>query len=81
MQPLADACQCPVVAFDRPGFGLTSRPSVTQGTNPYTLEHAAEAAVQLCLALGFTKMIFAGHADGAVVGLVAVANLSQHMQR
>ena len=81
MQPLADECQCPVVAFDRPGFGLTSRPSVTQGTNPYTLEYAAEVALQLCPALGFTRIIFAGHADGAVVVLVAGPNLNLHSHR
>lgn len=26
MQPLAQQCGCRVVAFDRPAFGLTSRP-------------------------------------------------------
>ncbi len=81
MQPLANECRCPVVAFDRPGFGLTSRASVTASFNPYTLEHAAQLAKQLCPALGFTSVILAGHADGAVVAVLAAANLSPHVQR
>ncbi|CAL8469298.1 g8839 [Coccomyxa elongata] len=78
MQPLVNQCHCPVVAFDRPGFGLTSRPPVIEGQNVYTVQYAAEIAVQLCYALGFTKAILVGHADAAVVALVASAELIPH---
>lgn len=81
MQALADQCHCPVVAFDRPGFGLTSRPTVSQGFNPYTMEHAAQVALQLCSALGYKDIILAGHSDGAVVALVAAATLNPDAQR
>ncbi len=78
MQPLANQCHCQVVAFDRPGFGLTARSPVIEGRNVYTVQYAAEVAVQLCSALGFTKVIFIGHADAAVVALIAAAELIPH---
>ena len=43
MSPLARQTGCSVVAFDRPGWGLTSRPSKTEWEekkmpNPYELQ-------------------------------------------
>src|ERR1043166_1374710 len=37
MQPLADATGCHVIAYDRPTFGFTERPTQwEEGKNPYT---------------------------------------------
>ncbi|KAK9836382.1 hypothetical protein WJX74_000036 [Apatococcus lobatus] len=76
MQPLAQKCSCRVIAFDRPGFGLTSRPLLGRGmqakeTNPYTLQNQANLALQLPAALGLTKVLYAGHGDGALLAIMA----------
>ena len=97
---LADLCGCPVLAFDRPGFGLvrshailkppsegpqaiiltpvwgpqTSRPGVVLGdANPYALDSSAALTVELCRALGFTRVLLAGHADGAMLAVITAA--------
>lgn len=62
----------------------TSRPSMSaddEASNPYTLEFAADVAIQLCAALGFTYGIFAGHSDGCIVALLAAALLQPHSSR
>eukprot|EP00887_Chlorella_sp_A99_P006244 scaffold3.g6244.t1 len=77
MQPLADACGARVVAIDRPGFGLTSRPCVdhatSSGANPYTLKAQAALVLQACAALGLRRVVLVGHADGALLALMAAA--------
>mmetsp|Transcript_535 Transcript_535/g.1611 ORF Transcript_535/g.1611 Transcript_535/m.1611 type:complete len:721 (+) Transcript_535:147-2309(+) len=74
MQPLAQQCGCRVVAFDRPAFGLTSRPRPpSRGDSPYSLRSAARLAVLLAHQLGLKRVVFVGHADGALVALLATA--------
>lgn len=59
------------------GFaGLTSRPLVGRGVqareaNPYTLQNQANLALQLPAALGLTKVLYAGHGDGALLAIMA----------
>ncbi len=57
------------VAYDRPAFGLSSRPMPGdwRGRSPYGYRAQAEMAVQLIDALGFDRAILIGHAMGAHV--------------
>ena len=64
-----------VVAFDRPGFGLTSRPlwPFRQGDNPYTSEAQADQTVAVMDALGIERAVLVGHsAGGAIAALTAL---------
>ncbi len=61
-----------VIAFDRPAFGLTSRPMPGEwtGENPYTVESQAEQTVALMGALGIDKAVFIGHSAGGTVSIM-----------
>lgn len=64
-----------VVAFDRPGFGLTSRPLRGEwaGANPYTREAHADLTVALMDRMGIGRAVLVGHsAGGTVAALVAL---------
>ena len=39
--------------------------------NPYTLQNQASLALQLPAALGLTKVLYAGHGDGALLAIMA----------
>ena len=51
--PLSE--RMPVVAFDRPAFGLTERPLSWTGANPYSPETQAELTVKLMDELGIDR--------------------------
>ncbi len=74
--------QARVIAFDRPGFGLSARPAVTRtqtgAQNPYT--PAAQVALSLGLLdeLGIDKAILVGNSEG---GAVAVNFALAHPER
>ncbi|MHB1414565.1 MAG: alpha/beta fold hydrolase [Chloroflexota bacterium] len=73
MGPLAE--KGTVVAFDRPAFGLTSRPmpGEWQGENPYGPEAQVELTVGLLDKLGTERAVLVGHsAGGAVAAAVAL---------
>ena len=54
--------------------GLTSRPRPpTRGDSPYSLRSAARLALALAGQLGLKRVVFVGHADGALVALLATA--------
>jgi pimeloyl-ACP methyl ester carboxylesterase len=64
-----------VVAYDRPAFGLTSRPMPGdwQGDNPYSPEAQVALTVALLDALDLERAVLVGHsAGGAVAALVAL---------
>ena len=76
-EPLGERAR--VVAFDRPGFGLSERPDVTEeqngGRNPYTQAAQVDLTVGLMDALGIDNAILVGHAAGAAVAVeVALTN-------
>ena len=58
-----------VVAFDRPGFGLTQRPLPGQwtGRNPYSAEFQEELLVGLMDALGLESAVLVGNSAGGNV--------------
>lgn len=62
-----------VVAFDRPGFGHTSRPprSRWNGANPYTRGASVEIAVGLLDHLGIQRAVLAGASAGGTIAIEA----------
>ncbi|GES98629.1 alpha/beta hydrolase [Rhizophagus clarus] len=70
MQPLADNTGCHVIAYDRPTFGFTERPTKwEEGRNPYTQEASVEFAVQLVANLGYEnrKIALVGVSGGGSI--------------
>lgn len=57
--------------------GLTSRPlldrQASPEANPYTLKSQASLALHLCCLLGLRRVALVGHADGALLALMAAA--------
>lgn len=64
LKPLAAILGSNVVAFDRPAFGLTGRPKVSEGyrgPNPFGLEFSARATLQFAEFLHAQKIILIGY--------------------
>lgn len=64
-----------VIAYDRTGFGLTSRPMPGEwrGENPYSAESQADQAVALMDTLGISKVVLVGNsAGGTIATLIAL---------
>lgn len=78
LEPLGDLGYA--VAFDRPAFGLTSRPlrGEWQGENPYTPEAQVELTVKLMDKLGIKEAILIGNSSG---GTVAIQVALEHPER
>ncbi|XP_068652198.1 uncharacterized protein [Aristolochia californica] len=76
MGPLARRVGCTVAAFDRPGWGLTSRPQreweEKQLSNPYTVESQVDLLLAFCLHMGFSSVVLVGHDDAGLLALKAV---------
>lgn len=66
MRPLADASGLSVLAFDRPGFGLTSRPPRPPDApggnrhNPYAQRFQARMTLELCRRLHIASLVLMG---------------------
>jgi pimeloyl-ACP methyl ester carboxylesterase len=81
LDPVADALGTGAIAFDRPAFGLTSRPvppscgywsEARDGRNPYTLAAAVEITFHVADALASEKpLVLIGHSAGAEVAVAA----------
>ncbi len=69
-----------VVAFDRPGFGLTERPLKWTGPSPYSYESHAELTVKLMRTLGFDRAILVGNSAGGTVALLTALNYPEHVE-
>ncbi|KAK9081887.1 hypothetical protein Syun_030724 [Stephania yunnanensis] len=71
MRILARLTSSGVVAFDRPGFGLTSRPHDIQEqmVNPYSLSFSVLITLHFIHLLAAQKAILIGHSAGALVAL------------
>lgn len=67
-----------VVAFDRPGFGMSGRPMPEErtGDNPYTSTFAADLTIELLDHLGIGRAVLVGHSAGAAVAVLAAARHS-----
>ncbi|PHU24693.1 hypothetical protein BC332_09800 [Capsicum chinense] len=76
MGVLAQQVGCVVTAFDRPGWGLTSRPFRTDWEedhlpNPYTIDAQVDLLLSFCSEMGFTSVVLVGHDDGGLLALMA----------
>ena len=74
--------QARVIAFDRPGFGLSERPAVTPdesgAQNPYTPEAQVALSAGLLDSLGVKKAVLVGNSAG---GAIAVNFALVHPER
>ncbi|CAA0824436.1 alpha/beta-Hydrolases superfamily protein [Striga hermonthica] len=80
MGPLARQTGCMVAAFDRPGWGLTSRPrhkdwEDNRLPNPYKLDSQVDLLLSFCLEMKLTSVVFVGHDDGGLLALKAAQKL------
>lgn len=76
---LAGQTGCAVAAFDRPGWGLTSRPrkkdwEENQLRNPYKLDSQVDLLISFCMEM-FSSVVLVGHDDGGLLALQAVQKL------
>jgi pimeloyl-ACP methyl ester carboxylesterase len=74
MPALGECCR--VIAFDRPAFGLTSRPMPGEwdGPNPYSPEAQADQTIALMDALGIEQAALVAHSAGAVVAMLVASS-------
>lgn len=86
-QPLADSVGVKVIAFDRPGFGLSERPDAGKfchavnnedgmeygmfHTNPYSIPFQAILAAKIADQMHLSRVIFMGVGDGALIAFLA----------
>jgi len=56
-----------ILAFDRPGFGLTSRPRSLRTCNPYSVEFSVLLLEQIMKKHSVTEAIIVAHSSGALV--------------
>lgn len=84
MENLAGMAGCRVLAFDRPGFGLSSKPDpqgMSEDRNPYLFSNQARLCLDLCRRLGIEETVLVGHEDGAVLAtMVAARHFEQRPQ-
>lgn len=71
-----------VIAFDRPGYGLSQRllPGDWTGNNPYTPESQARQIIALMDALGIQQAILVGNSAGGTISVFTYLNYPQRIQ-
>ncbi|KAH8514309.1 hypothetical protein H0E87_007220 [Populus deltoides] len=84
MGVLCQQVGCKVAAFDRPGWGLTSRLrrkdwEDKELPNPYKLETQVELLLSFCSEMGFSSVVLIGHDDGGLLALKAVQRVQASM--
>ncbi|KAI3775036.1 hypothetical protein L1987_49604 [Smallanthus sonchifolius] len=72
---------CIVAAFDRPGWGLTSRPRRDEWEsnnfpNPYMLETQVDMLLLFCKEMGLSSVVLVGHDDGGLLALKAAQRVN-----
>ncbi|KAL1221986.1 hypothetical protein V5N11_013708 [Cardamine amara subsp. amara] len=71
---------CRVVAYDRSGWGLTSRLvrkdwEERNLANPYNLESQVDLLLSFCSEMGFSSVVLIGHDDGGLLALKAAERI------
>lgn len=69
-----------VVAYDRPGFGLTGRPMTWQGENPYSSEYQVKLMFALMDQLGIQKAVLVGNSAGGAIAMSAALRYPERVQ-
>ncbi|XP_010479793.1 PREDICTED: uncharacterized protein LOC104758597 [Camelina sativa] len=80
MGNLSHQLGCRVVAYDRPGWGLTSRLirkdwEKRNLANPYNLESQVDLLLSFCSEMGFSSVVLVGHDDGGLLALKAAEKI------
>ncbi|XP_010462127.1 PREDICTED: uncharacterized protein LOC104742777 isoform X2 [Camelina sativa] len=80
MGNLSHQLGCRVVAYDRPGWGLTSRLirkdwEKRNLANPYNLESQVDLLLSFCSEMGFSSVVLVGHDDGGLLALKAAERI------
>ncbi|XP_047333262.1 uncharacterized protein LOC124936780 [Impatiens glandulifera] len=86
MGPLALQLGHTVAAFDRPGWGLTSRPrrkdwEESHMRNPYKFESQVDLLLSFCSKVGFKSVILIGHDDGGLLALKAAQKIHESLDK
>ncbi|XP_035845587.1 uncharacterized protein LOC110935643 [Helianthus annuus] len=76
MAVMSRQVNCVVASFDRPGWGLTSRPrrddwEANKLANPYMLDTQVDMLIYFCKEMGFSSVVLVGHDDGGLLALKA----------
>jgi len=66
-EKLKEICSI-IIAFDRPGFGLTSRKIRPWDENPYTINFAVDICTELMNNLEVERVVLIAHGTGCLVG-------------
>lgn len=69
MSPLSEFSR--VIAYDRPAFGLTERPLMWNGVNPYSPEFQTEMVFSMMDELGINQAILVGNSAGGTIAMNA----------
>ncbi len=69
-----------VVAFDRPGFGLTERPMQWTGPSPYSPEAQAALTVGLMDVLGIERAVLVGNSAGGAIALLTALTYPERVE-
>lgn len=80
MRELSLQLGCRVVAYDRPGWGLTSRLIRKEWeernlANPYKLESQVDLLLSFCSEMGLSSVVLVGHDDGGLLALRAAERI------
>ena len=74
IEPLAE--HGTVIAYDRPAFGLTERPLIWEGKNPYSPESQVDIVIGLLDALEIDEAILVGHSAGGTIATATALDAS-----
>ncbi len=79
MVPLAK--EATVLAFDRPAFGLTSRPVPSRGSQArYSPEAQSDLVVRLMKTVGCDRAVLVGNSTGGTLALMTALRHPEHVQ-
>ena len=71
-----------VIAFDRPAFGLTSRPLPSKTSRvSYTPEAQSDLVITLIHKLGFNKAVLVGNSTGGTIALLTALRHPESIER
>ena len=70
-----------LLAFDRPAFGLTSRPRPSKAKGiSYSPEAQSDLVIALIKKLGFSKAVLVGNSTGGTLALLAALRHPEHVE-
>ncbi|CAI9267472.1 unnamed protein product [Lactuca saligna] len=81
---LSRQVNCIVASFDRPGWGLTSRPrredwEANKLPNPYMLDTQVDMLISFCKEIGLSSIVLVGHDDGGLLALKAAQRVQSSL--